>query len=140
MRIGRLTAEPVQLTPGSRFTLTTEDIVGDQQRVSVSFARLPKVVKPGDKLSLNDGYIQLEVVEVRGPDVSCKVTVGGELRSRKGLNLPGIDLGVSAFTDQDRECLQFALAQGVDAVSQSFVEGLSLIHISEPTRLLSISY
>ena len=123
MRIGRLTAEPIQLKHGDVFTLTTDDIVGDQQRVSVSFARLPKVVKPGDKLSLNDGYIQLEVVEVRGPDVVCKVTVGGELRSRKGLNLPGIDLGVSAFTDRDRECLQFALAQGVDAVSRSFVEG-----------------
>ena len=123
MRIGRLTAEPIQLKHGDLFTLTTDNIVGDQQRVSVSFARLPKVVKPGDKLSLNDGYIQLEVVEVRGPDVVCKVTVGGELRSRKGLNLPGIDLGVSAFTDRDRECLQFALAQGVDAVSQSFVEG-----------------
>ena len=123
MRIGRLTVEPIQLKPGDLFTLTTDTIVGDQQRVSVSFAQLPKVVKPGDKLSLNDGYIQLEVVEVRGPDVRCKVTVGGELRSRKGLNLPGIDLGVSAFTDRDRECLQFALAQGVDAVSQSFVEG-----------------
>jgi len=123
MRIGRLTAEPVQLKHGDSFTLTTDNIVGDHQRVSVSFTRLPKVVKPGDKLSLNDGYIQLEVVEVRGPDVVCKVTVGGELRSRKGLNLPGIDLGVSAFTDRDRECLQFALAQGVDAVSQSFVEG-----------------
>src|SRR4030095_7189878 len=94
-----------------------------QQRVSVSFARVPKVVNPVYKLSLNDGYIQLEVAEVRGPDVVCKVTVGGELRSRKGLNLPGIDLGVSAFTDRDRECLQFALAQGVDAISQSFVEG-----------------
>jgi pyruvate kinase len=123
MRIGRLTAEPIQLEHGDRFTLTTDDIVGDQQRVSVSFARLPKVVKPGDTLSLNDGYIQLEVMEVRGADVVCTVTVGGELRSRKGLNLPGIDLGVSAFTDRDRECLQFALAQGVDAVSQSFVEG-----------------
>jgi pyruvate kinase len=123
MRIGRLTAEPVQLKHGELFTLTTDDIVGDRQRVAVSFARLPKAVKPGDKLSLSDGYIQLDVVEVRGPDVVCRVTVGGELRSRKGLNLPGIDLGVSAFTDRDRECLQFALAQGVDAVSQSFVEG-----------------
>ena len=123
MRIGQLKAEPVQLTHRQLFTLSTDNIVGDHQRVSVSFARLPKVVKPGDTLSLNDGYIQLAVVEVRGPDVVCKVTVGGELRSRKGLNLPGIDLGISAFTDRDRECLRFALEQGVDAVSQSFVEG-----------------
>ena len=122
MRVGQIAAEPIQLKPGERFTLTTENIVGDAERVSVSFARLPKVVKPGDKLSLNDGYIQLEVAEVHGHDVICAVRVGGELRSRKGLNLPGIELGISAFTERDRECLKFALEQGVDAVSQSFVE------------------
>ena len=137
MRIGRLATEPVLLKPGDSFTLTTQDIVGDQQRASVSFAPLPKVVKPGDKLSLNDGYIQLEVKEVRGPDVECVVTVGGELRSRKGLNLPGIDLGISAFTDRDRECLQFALEHGVDAVSQSFVEGAAdLRAVREAARQL----
>jgi pyruvate kinase len=76
-------------------------------------------------LSLNDGYIQLEVAEVSGADVTCVVKVGGELRSRKGLNLPGLDLGISAFTERDRECLKFALEQGVDAVSQSFVESAS---------------
>jgi len=123
MRIGKIGAEPIQLKVGGRFTLTTEDILGDHQRVSVSFARLPKVVKPGDRLSLNDGYIQLEVAEVIGNEVLCTVMAGGELSSRKGLNLPGIDLGVSAFTDRDRECLKFALEHGVGAVSQSFVEG-----------------
>ena len=123
MRIGQFGAEPICLQPGDRFTLTTDKIVGDKQRVSVSFARLPKVVKAGDKLSLNDGCIQLEVVEVSSSDVVCAVIVGGELRSRKGLNLPGIDLGIGAFTDRDRDCLKFALENGVDAVSQSFVEG-----------------
>src|SRR5262249_54780036 len=86
------------------------------------------VVKRGDPLLLNDGYVQLEVAEVIGRDVSCIVKVGGELRSRKGLNLPGIDLGISAFTARDRECLQFALSQGVEAVSQSFVENAKDIH------------
>jgi pyruvate kinase len=80
------------------------------------------VVKAGDTLFLNDGYVRLEVAGVHGSEVVCSVKVGGELRSRKGLNLPGIDLGVSAFTERDRECLSFALAKGVDAVSQSFVE------------------
>jgi len=122
MRIGNLGVEKIQLKAGDRFTLTTDDITGDQQRVSVSFARLPKVVKPGSSLSLNDGYIQLEVTGVTGTDVACVVKVGGELRSRKGLNLPGVDLGISAFTERDRECLEFALESGVDAVSQSFVE------------------
>ena len=123
MRIGNLSEQKIILDEGDRFTLTTEEIVGDRRRVSVNFARLPQVVKPGYILSLNDGYIQLEVAKVAGPNVECVVKVGGELRSRKGLNLPGLDLGVSAFTERDRECLAFALEEGVDAVSQSFVEG-----------------
>lgn len=122
MRIGQLAQEPVELKPGDSFTLTTEDITGNSDRVSMSFSRLPQVVKPGNTLYLNDGFIQLEVVRVKGNDVECRVLVGGELRSRKGLNLPGIDLGITAFTDRDRDCLKFALEQGVDAVSQSFVE------------------
>ncbi len=122
MRIGELIEEPVELEPDDPFTLTTEDIVGDASRVAVSFKRLPKTVKSGNRLFLNDGYIQIEVKEVIGQDVHCKVIVGGQLRSRKGLNLPGIDLGISAFTDQDFECLKFAMENGVDAVSQSFVE------------------
>jgi pyruvate kinase len=122
MRVGRIDPEHVHLKHGDHFTLTTEDIVGDSARVSVSFSRLSQRVKPGDMLFLNDGIIQLEVIEVSGPDVKCRVIVGGELSSRKGLNLPGIDLGISAFTDHDYDCLKFALENGVDAVSQSFVE------------------
>jgi pyruvate kinase len=122
MRIGEFAEEPVELKADDPFTLTAEDIVGNAARVSVSFSRLPKAVKPGDRLFLNDGYIQIEVKEIEGAEVRCKVIVGGQLRSRKGLNLPGIDLGISAFTDHDHECLKFALENGVDAVSQSFVE------------------
>ena len=128
MRIGQLAEEPIQIVRGSPFTLTTQDIVGDAGRASMTFARLPQVVKPGDKLFLNDGIIQLEVERVDGAAVHCRVLVGGELRSRKGLNLPGIDLGISAFTERDRECLKFALEHGVDAVSQSFVELAADIH------------
>ena len=122
LRVGILGSEKINLKPGDQFTLTTEEIVGDDHRVSVSFPRLPQVVKAGDILYLNDGYVQLEVAEVHGADVVCSVRVGGELRSKKGLNLPGIDLGISAFTEQARSCLKFALENGVDAVSQSFVE------------------
>jgi pyruvate kinase len=123
MRIGTLAAEPVELKAGAEFTLTTRDVVGDASGASVTFARLPQAVRPGNALYLNDGMIQLEVREVAGEEVRCRVVVGGELRSKKGLNLPGIDLGMSAFTTRDRECLEFALANGVDAVSQSFVGG-----------------
>jgi len=122
MRLGKIEPEPIHLHPDESFTLTTEEIVGTQQRVSMSFQRLPKVVKPGDRLFLNDGLVQLVVERVAGSDVHCRVAVGGELRSKKGLNLPGIDLGISAFTDHDRACLEFALKNGADAVSQSFVE------------------
>ncbi|MBL9126146.1 MAG: pyruvate kinase [Verrucomicrobiales bacterium] len=122
MRVGRIDPEPVVLSAGGTFTLVGEEVVGDADRASTSFEPLPRVVKPGDRLYLNDGLIQLVVERVDGRDVRCKVAVGGELRSKKGLNLPGIHLGITAFTDHDRACLEFALREGVDAFSQSFVE------------------
>ena len=88
----------------------------------MTFKSLPQAVKAGDTLFLNDGIIQIEVSAVKGNEVICRVVVGGELRSRKGLNLPGINLGVSAFTERDHECLKFAAEEGIDAISQSFVE------------------
>ena len=122
MRIGRLESEPIELIPGHSFTLQTGEIVGDQTRVSMDFDQLPAVVKPGDSIYMNDGYIQLRVEEVLADAVGCVVEVGGELRSHKGVNFPGIDLGISAFTEQDREFLAFAAEQELDAVSQSFVQ------------------
>src|SRR5262249_26711806 len=128
LRLGKIDPEPIQLLPGARFTLTIADIVGDALRASMNFEQLPRVVKPGDRIFLNDGLVQLVVERVVGNDVECLVVVGGELRSRKGLNLPGVDLGISAFTERDRACLEFALKEGVDAVSQSFVERAADIH------------
>lgn len=122
MRIGQIVDEPVYLKESDMFTLTTRQVMGSATLASVTFDLLPSVVKPGNTLFMNDGLIQLEVVKVSGTDVICEVIVGGELRSRKGLNLPNIDLGISAFTDHDHECLKFAIKHGVDAVSQSFVE------------------
>ena len=121
MRLGELAVEPQQLEQGDGFILTADDIVGTGKRVSTTFSQLPQVVKPGDMLFINDGLIQVKVVEVQGNDVLCNVVVGGELRSRKGLNLPGIDLGISAFTEHDQACMKFALENGVDCISQSFV-------------------
>jgi pyruvate kinase len=121
VRIGRLAAEPIELKAGDGITLTTEEITGAAGRVTVNFEGLPQVVKKGDALFLNDGLIELEVEDAGGSEVKCRVRAGGELRSRKGLNFPGIDLGIGALTDRDRECLEFALGEGVDAVSQSFV-------------------
>jgi pyruvate kinase len=129
IRIGTLAEDRVELKAGDPFTLTADSIVGDHTRASISFTRLPAVVKRGDLLSLNDGYIQIEVAEVRGADVACVVRVGGELRSRKGVNLPGIALGITAFTARDRECLEFAFQHSVDAVSQSFVESAADLRV-----------
>ena len=85
MRIGQIAGEPIELKPGESFILTTEDIIGDAGRVSVSFARLPKAVKPGDKLYINDGYVEVDVDRIDGNDVHCKVVVGGKLPSCRGL-------------------------------------------------------
>ena len=121
MRIGDLTEEPVELLRDDTITLTTRDVAGSAKLVSVSFPDLPAAVRPGDRLFINDGFILLKVLEVQDNDVVCKVRVGGELRSRKGLNLPGIDLGISAFTEHDHAWLHFAAEHRIDAVSQSFV-------------------
>ncbi|MBV9300016.1 MAG: pyruvate kinase, partial [Verrucomicrobia bacterium] len=122
MRLGTINPDPVQLVAGAPFTLTSETIAGSARRVSMSFEPLSRVVKPGDRLFLNDGLVQIVVDRVEGNEVHCIVAVGGELRSRKGLNLPRVNLGISAFTEHDRKCLEFALGCGVDALSQSFVE------------------
>jgi pyruvate kinase len=121
IRVGELD-EPITLNPGDSFTLTTKEILGDRNRVGVSFARLPQIVKPDDLIFLNDGYVQLKVREVADTEVHCVVRSGGDLSSRKGVNLPGLDLGIDAFTDYDKRCLEFANEIGLHAVSQSFVD------------------
>jgi pyruvate kinase len=121
IRIGEVSDEPYELEPGDVLILTTDDIQGNHRRVSVSFPPFPGVVQPGDTLYLNDGFIQLTAEEVADNDVLCRVVVGGEIRSRKGLNLPGTDLGISAFTEADRGWAKFAAKHCVDALSQSFV-------------------
>jgi pyruvate kinase len=126
LRIGRLAREPIELRAGDAFTLVPGDAPGDERGASVDFPRLPEVVRPGDAIFVNDGLVRLVVerVERAGGSgrVHCRVDAGGELRSGKGLNLPGVELGIEAFTEQDRACLRFALEAGIDAVSQSFVE------------------
>jgi pyruvate kinase len=122
MRIGELAEEPVELHRGESFVLQTQEMLGDATRVSMSFEKLPQVVTPGDSIFINDGFIELKVVSTEPQEVLCEVVVGGDLRSHKGVNFPGIDLGISAFTDHDREFLKFAAEERLDGVSVSFVE------------------
>ncbi len=121
MRIGNITDEPIFLEQDADFILSADECEGNIHKVPMSMRELPQAVKQGDTLFLSDGLIQLEVKKVQGPDIHCTVVMGGDLRSRKGLNIPGIDLGTSAFTKRDLECMTFALEQGVDAIGQSFV-------------------
>ncbi|MEJ5377329.1 MAG: pyruvate kinase [bacterium] len=122
IRIGRLAVEPIWLEKGGELTITTAPLLGDKHGFSVELPNLPRKLRPGNKVFLNDGIIGLEVIEIRGDEIRCVVTSGGELRSHKGLNLPGVDLGIEAFTPQDRKWLEFALKNGLHVLSQSFVQ------------------
>ncbi|MCC6933544.1 MAG: pyruvate kinase [Deltaproteobacteria bacterium] len=122
MRIGELETDFIVLSNGDKIDLTNEKIKGNNSRVYVSYSKLHDCVNLGDKIYLNDGSIELVVTAKKEKDITCEVLVGGELRPRKGLNIPNINLGISAFTPHDFECLKFASAHGIDAVSQSFVE------------------
>ncbi|HNZ47876.1 MAG TPA: pyruvate kinase [Candidatus Hydrogenedentes bacterium] len=121
IRVGCMKEEGVQIVEGSTLILTTEEVEGDTKRIQISLKKLPSTLKPGDQVFINDGIIHLEIMEIEGNEARCRVLVGGELRSRKGINLPGIDLDIDAITEQDLKCLKFALNQGVDAIGQSFV-------------------
>ena len=138
MRIGKLAEEFITLESGQSFIVQTEEILGDLQRVSTSFERLPQVVKPGDNIFLNDGFVQLRVEQVFDYEVHTTVEIGGELRSNKGINLPDIDLGIRAFTTFDQKVLEFAAEQRLDGVSQSFVESATDIEaVREAARSLN---
>jgi len=112
---------PVQLHAGQRFVITTARILGDSTRVSTTFKSLPREVRPGNRILLSDGLIELRVVQVRGVEVICDVVNGGALGENKGINLPGIKLRVPALTAKDRQDLVFALKQGANYIAVSFV-------------------
>lgn len=122
IRIGDLIDDEINLLSGQPIILTSNERVETSDKIPVNFKQLHKVVVPGVSIFLNDGFIQLEVDSVNGADVHCRVVVGGLLRSRKGMNIPDVELGVSTFTDKDRQIARFALEIGVDALSLSFVQ------------------
>lgn len=121
VRVGEIAGGQVTLETGHRFTFTTQNMVGNVQVASVSHAGLPEDLSPGDRLFIDDGDLVFEVVAVTGPDIHCRVITGGRLRSRKGINLPGIDLSIPIITTKDQADLRFGIEQGVDLVAMSFV-------------------
>jgi len=122
IRIGHLETEPMELEKGAAVTLTTENVRGTPSLIPVDYTKLPDSVARGSVIYLNDGFIELRVLDIRNGRVHCEVTSGGELRSRKGLNLPGAKLFVDAVTARDLEIMGHALREGIDTFSISFVE------------------
>jgi len=122
IRTGRLkSGVPVTLKAESHVTITPRDIEGTSTVISTTFQGLAREVRPGARILLMDGLIELRVVRVRGNDVECEVINGGQLGQHQGINLPGIALSIPALTDKDRADLEFGLKHGVDMLAISFV-------------------
>ena len=121
IRIGKFARGTVELAAGGAFTITTRDVVGDERAVSTTYKEMPRDVKPGDYVLLDDGYLKLEVVGVDAEDVRTRVVIGGTLRDKKGINLPGVKVSTPALTAKDRADLAFGLRAGVDLLALSFV-------------------
>ena len=113
--------QPVRLLNDAHITITTDEIVGTAERVSTTYEQLPQDVQPGDSLLVDDGLIELRVVEKTKTDVRCQVVHGGWLKEHKGINLPGVAVSAPALTEKDRSDLEFGIRHGVDYVALSFV-------------------
>ncbi|HEY8559330.1 MAG TPA: pyruvate kinase [Pyrinomonadaceae bacterium] len=114
-------ATPVTLEAGAEFILTSRDIQGSAKEVSTNFKEIPKLVKKGDKILLDDGAIELKVKKVTKTDVVTEVVNGAILSERKGINLPNTKLPIPSLTEKDRRDLEWAMTQDVDYIALSFV-------------------
>ncbi|MDQ0416747.1 pyruvate kinase [Croceifilum oryzae] len=121
IRTKDLKAPEVELKAEETFILTTEDILGDEKRVAVTYDQLPNDVKPGTTILIDDGLIGLEVKEVTGTDIICSVTNGGVLKNKKGVNIPGIKINLPGITEKDAADIHFGIEQGVDFIAASFI-------------------
>jgi pyruvate kinase len=117
--------QPVRLTPGATFTITTRPVAGDDTQVSTNYKDLPRVVKLGTRLLIDDGALSLIVDRATDTDVICKVIDGGMLAERKGINLPGVPLPIDSLTEKDIVDLKWAVAQDADYIALSFVRRAS---------------
>ncbi len=113
--------QPVILKAGAIVTVTTREIEGSADLISTTFKSLPHEVRPGSRVLLSDGRIELRVKAVHGEDIECQIVNGGTLAENQGINLPGAALSIPALTEKDRKDLEFGLEHGVDAVALSFV-------------------
>lgn len=129
IRTGLLKDEKkVELVEGETFILTTEDIVGDNTRVSITYEGLVEDAEIGGRILIDDGLIELVVEEIKGNDIICKVINGGELGQRKGVNVPNVPIRLPAITEKDKEDIRFGVQQDVDFIAASFVRNADCIH------------
>ena len=120
-RIGTFEDGKIFLNEGDVFTFTSEDIIGNSERVSVNYKNLPGEMSAGDKILLNNGLVSFEVVEIRGNDIVCRVLDGGELSNRKSMSFPDKVLRQKYLSDYDKSDLLFGIENGVDFIACSFV-------------------
>jgi pyruvate kinase len=121
IRLETFAEGPVELSRGDEFTITTEDVPGDRTICGTTYKGLPGDVSRGETILINDGNVALQVITVDGPRVRCIVIEGGVISDHKGINLPGVAVGVPAMSEKDVEDLRFGLELGCDMVALSFV-------------------
>lgn len=117
----------VTLKEGEQFILTSDEIEGDETKVSQTYPQLAQDVKPGNTILIDDGLIGLEVVEIKGNDIVCQIKNGGELGQRKGINVPNVRVNLPAITEKDRKDIIFGIEQGIDFIAASFVRDAEAI-------------
>lgn len=121
IRIGAFRKERVFLREGGEFVLTTQEIPGSEKRVSVNYSGLPGEVRVGDAILIDDGLIELQVIEKKPGEVVCRIKRGGMLSQGKGIHLPGIALRAKALTEKDVADLKFGIENEVDFIALSYV-------------------
>ena len=134
VRIGRLREAYCELIAGETLVLTTEEVLGDAGRISVNYPAMPGDVKAGDRILIDDGLVDLTVLEVKGTEISCHIVSGGKLKPRKGVNLPGIQTTLPGVTERDIAHIAFGVEQRVEMIAASFVRKAEDIY--EIRRLL----
>jgi pyruvate kinase len=125
IRTGKLKEEPIDLIQDNHIILTTEEILGDAERVSVTYKDLPRDVHVGSTILVDDGLIGLLVVNVRGTEIDCRIVNGGQLKSKKGVNVPGVKIKLPGITEKDTNDIIFGIQQDVDFIAASFVRKAS---------------
>ncbi|KKQ23303.1 pyruvate kinase [Candidatus Wolfebacteria bacterium RIFCSPLOWO2_01_FULL_38_11] len=121
IRIGDFYSESIILRKGQTFILTANKCVGDEKKVFINYPNLPKEIKSGERILLNDGKNELKVEKILGNEIRCKIIVGGEIKGRRGVNFPDSNLRISSLTKKDREDIKFGIKNKVDFMAISFV-------------------